>query len=277
MKKTIVSLCLLIGTAFYGFSQLAMPDAATTPSSNDSVAVQEAEKTVQSRYYTPSKSYKTERNDIRRGNALFKEDKFYEALEAYDEALKENGSSIRARFNKAVTLLQLQNDDNKGTSADPRVQAQKLFGDLISDAMQFDKDIAEKAYYNLGNMAFNDEQYDQSIECYKSALRIDPNNMQTRENLRLAQLKKQEQEQNQDQQDQQQEDQQQQQQQEQQDQQDQQQDQQEQQPQPQDQKPMTNSAQQILQTMQNKENATRKKVQAKEEPATGRPQPEKPW
>lgn len=276
MKKAILSLCLMIGTAFYGSSQIAMPDAGTTSPTNDSVVAQSAEKPVQSHYYTPSKSYKTERNDIRRGNALFKEDKFYEALEAYDDALKENGSSIRARFNKAVTLLQLQSDDNKGTSADPRVQAQELFGELLSDAMQFDKDIAEKAYYNLGNMAFNDEQYDQSIECYKSALRIDPDNMQTRENLRLAQLKKQEQEQNQDKQDQQQEEQQQQQQQDQQQEQ-QQQDQQEQQPQPQDQKPMTNSAQQILQTMQNKENATRKKVQAKEEPATGRPQPEKPW
>lgn len=40
---------------------------------------------------------------------------------------------------------------------------------------------------------------------------------------------------------------------------------------------MNRSAQQILQSMQNKENATRKKVQAQEEPATGRPQTDKPW
>ena len=115
-----------------------------------------------------------------------------------------------------------------------------------------------------------------SIECYKSALRINPDDWNARENLRLAQLKKEQQEQNQDKQDQDKEDkeEQQQQQQEQQQNQDQ---QQEQQQQPQEQKPMTNSAQQILQTMQNKENATRKKVQAQEEPATGRPMPEKPW
>jgi len=251
-------------------AQLSMPEASA-----DTVAGQQKEETVQSRYYTPSQSYKTERNSIRRGNSLFKEDKFYEALEAYDEALKENGSSIRGRYNKAVTLLQLQNDDNKGTAADPRVQAAGIFNDLISDAVQFDKDIAELTYYNLGNMAFNDEQYNQSIECYKNALRIDPDNLEARENLRLAQLKKQEQEQNQDQQDQQQQEQQEQQQQQPQEQQNQ--EDQQQQQQPQEQKPMTNSAQQILQTMQNKENATRKKVQAKEEPATGRPQPEKPW
>ena len=151
----------------------------------------------------------------------------------------------------------------------------EFFNDLLSDANQFDRDIAEMTYYNLGNMAFNDEQYDQSIECYKSALRIDPDNMDARENLRLAQLKKQEQEQNQDKQDQQQEEQEQQQ--DQQQQQQNQQNQEEQQQQQQEQKPMTNSAQQILQTMQNKENATRKKVRAREEPATGRPQPDKPW
>ncbi len=270
MKKTIASFCLLSGLAFSISAQLAMPDASA-----DSIAAPQAAKTEQSRYYTPSKSYKAERNNIRRGNSLFKEDKFYEALEAYDEALKENGSSIRGRYNKAVILLQLQNDDNKGTEADPRVQAAGIFNDLLSDANQFDRDIAEMTYYNLGNMAFNDEQYDQSIECYKSALRIDPDNMDARENLRLAQLKKQEQEQNQDKQDQQQEEQEQQQ--DQQQQQQNQQNQEEQQQQQQEQKPMTNSAQQILQTMQNKENATRKKVQAQEEPATGRPQPDKPW
>ncbi len=274
MKKTIVSVCIMAGLAFSMSAQLAMPDAALQePASADSISAPQAEEAVQSRYYTPSKSYKAERNSIRRGNKFFKEDKFYEALEAYDDALKENGSSIRGRYNKAVTLLQLQNEDNKGTSADPRVQAAGIFNELLSDAKQFDKDIAELSYYNLGNMAFNDAQYDQSIECYKSALRINPDNMEARENLRLAQLKKQEQEQDKGNQDQQEEEQQQEEQQQQQ----QQQNQEEQQPQQQEQKPMTNSAQQILQTMQNKENATRKKVQAKEEPATGRPQPEKPW
>ena len=126
--------------------------------------------------------------------------------------------------------------------------------------------------YNLGNIAFNDEKYDVSIEMYKASLRVNPDNLKTRENLRLAQLKKQEQEQNQDQQNQ---DQQQQQQQEQQQQpQEQQQEQQEQQ-QPQEQ-PMTQSAQQILQSMQNKENSTRKKVK-EQEPTVGRPQSDKPW
>ena len=155
----------------------------------------------ESLYNTPSESYKNERNAIREGNALFKKEQYHQALEAYEKALEVNSGSIRGRYNKAVTLYQLQNDDNKGTANDPRAQATALLTELLEDAKRYDTEIAEKAFYNLGNAAYNDEQYDRSIELYKSALRINPDNMQTRENLRLAQLKKQEQEQNQDNQD----------------------------------------------------------------------------
>ncbi len=271
---------------FIGFAMLALPVAAQLEMPDDEAATsmqpdvsaeaapQKPAEQKQSKYYTPSVSYKAERNALRRGNALFKDDKFHEALEQYQKAIDINGSSIRGRYNKAVALLQLQSDDNKGTENDPRVEAAKIFAELVDDAKKFDSEIAQHAYYNLGNIAFNDEKYDQSIAFYKDAL---PEDMDARENLRLAQLKKQEQEQNQDQnqdqneQDKKDQEQQQQQQQQQQDQQN-----QEEQQQQQQQKPMTGSAQQILQTMQNKENATRKKVQPQEQPA-GRPQTDKPW
>lgn len=271
---------------FIGFAMLALPAAAQLEMPDDEAAAsmqpdvsaeaapQKPAEQKQSKYYTPSVSYKAERNALRRGNALFKDDKFHEALEQYQKAIDINGSSIRGRYNKAVALLQLQSDDNKGTENDPRVEAAKIFAELVDDAKKFDSEIAQHAYYNLGNIAFNDEKYDQSIAFYKDALRIKPDDMDARENLRLAQLKKQEQEQNQDQNQDQNEqdkkDQEQQQQQQQQDQQNQEEQQQQQQ------KPMTGSAQQILQTMQNKENATRKKVQPQEQPA-GRPQTDKPW
>ncbi len=272
---------------FIGFAMLALPVAAQLEMPDDEAATsmqpdvsaeaapQKPAEQKQSKYYTPSVSYKAERNALRRGNALFKDDKFHEALEQYQKAIDINGSSIRGRYNKAVALLQLQSDDNKGTENDPRVEAAKIFAELVDDAKKFDSEIAQHAYYNLGNIAFNDEKYDQSIAFYKDALRIKPDDMDARENLRLAQLKKQEQEQNQDQdQDQNEQDKKDQEQQQQQQQQDQQ--NQEEQQQQQQQKPMTGSAQQILQTMQNKENATRKKVQPQEQPA-GRPQTDKPW
>lgn len=243
------------------------------PTDTTAMAPAQAPEAPQAIYNTPSESYKAERNAIRKGNSFFEEGKYHQALEEYEKALLINSGSIRGRYNKAVALLQLQSDDNKGTSNDPRSMAADILSGLIPDAKNYDPEVAEKSFYNLGNMAFNDENYDQSIEMYKSALRLQPDNLKTRENLRLAQLKKQEQENKQDQQDQQ--EQQQEQQQQQQQQQDQQQDQQQQQQQ-QQQQPMTQSAQQILQSMQNKENATRKKVK-EQEPTVGRPQSDKPW
>lgn len=253
---------------------MSMPAGAPAPK-NEAPALlpQNAE------YNTPSQSYKAERNAIRRGNKYYKDKKYHEALEQYNKALEVNSGSVRGRFNYAMTLLNLQSDDNKGTAKDPRAAAAQILQSLVNDAKQYDREVAERIFYALGNMSFNDQQYDPAIEMYKAALRIDPQDIQARENLRLAQLKKQEQENKQDQQDQDKKDQdkQDQQQQQQQDQQQQQQDQQQQQQQqaPQPQK-MTQSAQQILQSMQNKENQTRKKVKDGE-PQAGRALPEKPW
>lgn len=268
-KKVLLAGVMALAMAFQMSGQKDM-------NLNPDVPVAEApEETpgIQSEYNTPSQSYKAERNYIRQGNSYYEDEKYHQALEAYDKALEVNEGSIRARFNKARTLVNLASDDNKGTENDPRKQAWEIWMGLIDDAKKYDPEIAQMAYYDLGNMFFNDEQYDASIAMYKSALRMKPEDMAARENLRLAQLKKQEQE-NKNENQQQEQNQQEQQQQQQQQQQQEQQEQEQQQPQPQ---PMTQSAQQILQSMQNKENSTRKKVQEQETPAGRRNQSDKPW
>ena len=278
MKKQSVFAIILLAAASVSAQNLAMPQQDPAATAEPQAKGNEAPKKEQqqlfdpskSEYNTPSKSYKAERNDIRRGNKLYEEKKYHEALKEYGKALEVNAGSIRARYNSALTMLQFQSDDTKNTENDARKQALNLFQSLIPDALQYDRPIAQRSYYNLGNIAYNDEQYDQAIEAYKAALRLKPDDMAAKENLRLAQLKKQEQEQNQDQN----QDQQDQQQQQQQEQQQQEQNQDQQQQQQQQQQPQ--SAQQILQSMQNKENQTRKKVKEQEPPA-GRPQTDTPW
>ncbi|MDE6160142.1 MAG: tetratricopeptide repeat protein, partial [Muribaculaceae bacterium] len=203
---------------------------------------------------------KAERNAVKHGNEYFEEGNFAKALENYEVALQLNPASQIATYNKALALLNMATDDTKGTEHDPRRQAMELLQQVGAACEKTDSALAEKAFYNLGNMAFNDEDYAQSIERYKQALRINPDNNRTRQNLRLAQLKKQEQEQNKDQ------DKQDQQQQQQQQQQQEQQQQEQQQQQQQQQQPMTQSAEQILQAMQNKENATRRKQKEPAQP-----------
>lgn len=216
-----------------------------------------------------AKSVKAERNLIKEGNEAFADSNYVEAFALYEQALAENPSSTAALYNKAVTLTYMATEDNKGTANDPRVKAAEIFESISRTSP--DDNLAEKSYYNLGNMAFRDGDYAQAIEQYKGALRKNPDNLKTRQNLRIAQLQQQEQEQNQDQNQEQNQDQQQEQQQQQQ-QQEQEQDQQEQQ-----QQPMTQNAEQILQSVQNKENSTRKKVQEQEAKAGGRSTTDKPW
>lgn len=216
-------------------------------------------------------STKTERNLVVEGNRLYASEKYHEALECYEKALALNPAYQYALYNKALALTQLASDDNKGTQNDPRVAARKIFEDIAN--LKSNDQLAAKSFYNLGNMAFNDNELDRAINMYKGSLRIENKNVECRQNLLLALKKKEEQEQNQDNQDQDKQDQNQDQQQQQQDQQDQNQDQQQQQ-QPQQQ--MTQSAEQLLQAMQNKENATRRKAQQQEQPA-GRRTTDKPW
>ncbi|MDE6114573.1 MAG: tetratricopeptide repeat protein [Muribaculum sp.] len=239
---------------------------------------------------TKDTSTRKERNFIREGNKYYEEKRFADAEVAYRKALEENAASEIAMYNLATSLIRQSGSANPNEGNNPMAEAQTLLQNVAQSAQ--DISVAENAFYNLGNMAFNQQQYDQAINMYKGALRKNPDNDKARENLRLAQLKKQQQEQqqqnkdqnkDQDKQDQNQ-DQQQQQNQDQDKDKDKDQDKQDQNQQKQDQKQQPPQQQQggisdanadkILKAMENEENATRRKVQEmkkKEAGASSRP------
>lgn len=242
-------------------------------------------------------SAKRERNFIKEGNTLYEQKRYAEAEIAYRKAIQENSASETAKFNLAAALLHQVSlaSGQEEQSNNTRNEARALLQELATNAQN--NKIAENSFYNLGNMSFNEQQYGQSIDLYKRALRKNPDNDKARENLRLAQLKleeQQNQDQNQDQQqdknqDNQNQNQQQQDQQQNEDQQDQnnekdqqpQQQQQDQQQQQQEQAGISDrNAEQILKAMENQENATRKKIEAekaKEEQSRTRYNTDKPW
>ncbi|MCM1020725.1 MAG: tetratricopeptide repeat protein [Muribaculum sp.] len=221
-------------------------------------------------------STRKERNFIRQGNKHYNEKHFSEAEVQYRKALEENELSEAGQYNLAAALIRQAGNADPNNGNNPMAEAQTLLNDLARTANNVE--IAEKAFYNLGNMAFNQQQYDQAISMYKGALRKNPDNDKARENLRLAQLKRQQQQQdkNQDKNQDKQENKQDQQQNQQQNQ-DQKQDNKDQQQQPQQQQPQQQqppqqqqggisdaNAAKILKTMENEENATRRKVQEME-------------
>ncbi len=246
---------------------------------------------------TSRPSTKRERNYMKEGKSLFDKQRYAEAEVNFKKALGENPDNARAQFNLASSYLKQRGEDlsNKGDSLIR--QADQIFAQTAGNP---DVELAELSFYDRGNIAYKGEDYAAAIEMYKNALRRNPENNQARENLRLAQLKKQEQDQNKDNQqnkddqqnqDQNQDQQQQQQNQDQQDKNDQQdkdkqQDQQQQQDQKQQQQQQQQgglseqSAAQILKAMDDKESATRMKVeqmkQDKEKQSRQR-QTGKPW
>lgn len=244
-----------------------------------------------------------ERRHVKTGLEHYKKAQFAQAEIENRKALASNPESRVAQFNLASSLSKQAGADQGNQLVQ---QADSIFSFLAQDMAR--PEITEKANYNLGNRAYTAEQYQQSIELYKQALRLDPTDDLARQNLRLAQLKLQEQQQNQDQnqdqqQDQQQQEQDQQQQQNQNQQQDQNQNQDQQQdqnqnqdkkgsnqPRPEDQQQQPqeqqggvsqNNAQQILKAMEDKENATRRRVEAQKADEERRHntqrQHDKPW
>lgn len=127
-----------------------------------------------------------ERNFIVEGNKLYKEERYAEAEVAYRKALQENAMNEIAQFNLAASLLR-----QGSASGETQQEAMRILQNLTRDAENIS--IAENAFYNLGNIAFNSQDYAKSIELYKNSLRRNPDNDKARENLRLAQKRLEEQ------------------------------------------------------------------------------------
>lgn len=209
-----------------------------------------------------------EREYIRSGNKLYNDKRYADAEVEYKKALSVNPNSNIGNYNLAMSLIKQSGGTNP--NAEEANNPLKTATELLASVAQNSKDmnLRSQAYYNMGNIAFNQQQYDQSIEMYKNALRQNPDDDQARENLRLAQLKKQEQDQNKDNKNDKNEDkkdkekEQDKKEDKNENKQDKNEDKQQQQQQPQQQDLSKENMEQILQTMQNQEKATQEKVNA---------------
>lgn len=202
-----------------------------------------------------------EREFIRNGNKFYDEKRYADAEVEYKKAISENPNSQIGNYNLALSLIK----QSGGTNVEGENNPLKDASELLSSVAQGSKnpELRSKAFYNLGNLAYNQQQYAQSIEMYKNALRENPEDNQARENLRLAQLKKQEQEQNKDKNKNDKKDKKEDKKDKNQDKEDKKEDNKQQQPQqPKPQEMSKENMEQILQTMQNQEKATQEKVNA---------------
>lgn len=219
--------------------------------------------------------------NIRKGNKAYKNGNYEEADVSYRRAMEVNSSSFDAVYNLANTEYKKEGYED----------AAKRYSSIIGSTE--DKLKKADAYHNLGNALLSEEKYKECIDAYKNALKLRPDDIETKSNLAYAKKKLEEQEgeggggdQNQDQnQDQQNQDQQNQ---DQQNQDQQNQDQQNQNQQNQDQQNQNSQqgqqpklspqeAQQLLEAIQADERAIQEKVNREKAKAVGRQTTEKNW
>ena len=204
-----------------------------------------------------------ERYDVLRGNKAYEAEKYENAALEYQRALDKNNKGYQAAYNLGNAYFRQQKYPE---ALEAYQNAAKL---LSPDAKQHsakEKARLAQTFHNLGNAAYATQDYGNAVAAYQQALRNNPKDDNTRYNLvkAMQMLQQQQQQQNQQQQNQQQQQQQNQQQQNQQQQQQQQ--QQEQQQQQQEQQPQQadldkETAEQILQALEQDEQDTQEKLQ----------------
>ncbi len=126
-----------------------------------------------------------ENGAISKGNEAYKQQQYEQAANAYKRALEHSPKNTTASFNLGNTLFR----DKKPE------EAEKYFDETITNSDN--KKMEGDAWYNKGVSFTNQKKLLESIEAYKNALRINPNDSLARENLQRAlnELKKQQEQQ----------------------------------------------------------------------------------
>ena len=114
------------------------------------------------------------RSELNRGNDFYKKGNYSQAQDAYGKILEKKQSDQKARFNLGDSLYK------EGRFR----ESEEVFRSLTDKSVN--KDLREKAFYNLGNSFFRQEDYKSAICAYEEALKIDPKDKDAQFNLELA-------------------------------------------------------------------------------------------
>jgi|SRR5690554_2833982 tetratricopeptide (TPR) repeat protein len=112
---------------------------------------------------------------IVKGNQNYEQLDYSKAEAQYRAALAEEENSIKANFNLGNALYQQQKYEQSRTHYDKVVRNRK--------ASESDK---SKAYHNIGKTYLDEKKPDKAVENFKEALKLNPNDDETRYNYALA-------------------------------------------------------------------------------------------
>jgi Ca-activated chloride channel family protein len=116
----------------------------------------------------------SETSHFRKGNEMFKSGKFNDAEIEYRKGLAKKNESWTGKFNLADALY--KQDKFKEAS---------VLLDSLSKSTKNNKQLSS-VYHNLGNAQLKDKAYEQSVESFKKALKLNPEAEDSRYNLSYA-------------------------------------------------------------------------------------------
>ena len=140
---------------------------------------------------TTASAQMTDRQYIRQGNKQFHAGNYADAEVLYRKAVEKNAKNPQAAFNLGNALIAQKKDS---AAVDQFQNAARLESNPLRKA---------QAFHNIGVVCQTHKMYGEAIEAYKSALRLNPNDDETRYNLVLCKHQKRKQDQNKQNQDQQ--------------------------------------------------------------------------
>lgn len=118
---------------------------------------------------------KTERDYLRSGNRLYRDSLYTKAEVDYRKAIEKNDRISQPHYNLGNALLMQQKPKDAMASYE------------TAEKLENNKKRAASIYHNMGVILQSQKQFAQAIECYKNALRRDPERDESRYNLVLCQ------------------------------------------------------------------------------------------
>ena len=125
--------------------------------------------------FVTASAQKQVRKNLRKGNKAYKEQKFSDASEFYQQAIEGNAKSMEANFNLGNVLYKQKQWDRSVEQMNHYLMLEKE-----------DPGKMAAAWHNIGNALLQKKDLDKAIEAYKNALRFNPNDDETRYNLAVA-------------------------------------------------------------------------------------------
>jgi len=112
---------------------------------------------------------------VKKGNRLYQDGKFDEALKTYVDGQIEHADDLALKYNIAASHYKTKNYD----------EAVKGYLDIAASAK--DAGLQEKSLYNCGNALYQQGKLEESIEYYKKALGLNPDDQDAKHNLEFVQ------------------------------------------------------------------------------------------